>query len=476
MLTVRAVVLGRIAGRVVCREDAYHGVLGKMMGIGVRAARRWRHRGGVVSGWQRGLGLALSGLLLGMPAAGGLAPGAALAQDDPLALASGDAAEFAAISFLGNAELPPAIGQPDFAVYIEESGHTLGDVFLDYWRATGEDAMFGLPISEPFASRDGYFSQVFERGVLQYLPSLVWTVEPFVRPMPIGRLLIGERASGFDAQRGKRLASGNRSPAMRPLAPDDSAVQEALTAGGSFDSVTGHTLSGAFRDWYTRHEGDYYLGSPLSEVVTEDGLPAQWFEGGLLVETAAGVQLAPLGEQLAARLGVSTSRVPANGLPAYDESLFVTVANPAPVAETGGSGPKRIEVSIPEQRVRAYEGETLVLESFISTGLAPNDTETGRFRIRYKVPVEDMRGATDAEGNVVWVVGDGGKEPPGSIPYGVADVPYVMYVNLDAEALHGAYWHQNFGQRMSHGCINLPLPVAEFLYGWAPLGTPVTVY
>ena len=137
-------------------------------------------------------------------------------------------------------------------------------------------------------------------------------------------------------------------------------------------------------------------------------------------------------------------------------------------------GPKRIEVSIPEQRIRAYEGETLVLETFISTGLPPNDTETGRFRIRYKVLIEDMRGATDAEGNVVWVVGDGGKEPPGSIPYGVADVPNVMYVNLDAEALHGAYWHNNFGQRMSHGCINLPLPVSEFLYGWA-LGTPVTV-
>ena len=35
-------------------------------------------------------------------------------------------------------------------------------------------------------------------------------------------------------------------------------------------------------------------------------------------------------------------------------------------------------------------------------------------------------------------LGDGGKEPPGSIPYGVSDVPFVMYVNLDAEALHGA--------------------------------------
>ncbi len=448
-----------------------------MMGNGVHTAGRWRHRRGDMGRWQRGVTLALGALLLGAPIAGLLTATPARAQDDPLALASGEAAEFAAISFLDNAELPPAIGQPDFAVYIEESGHTLGDVFLDYWRATGAEAMFGLPISEPFATDDGYYSQVFERGVLQYLPSLVWTVEPFVRPMPVGRLLIGERASGLGAHTGgKRLAGSNRSPAMRPLGPDDPAVQTALAAGGIYDSVTGHTVSGAFLDWYSRHEGDYYLGSPLSEPVTEGGLPAQWFDGGLLVETAAGVQLAPLGEQLAARLGVSTARVSANGLPGYDESLFVKVANPAPVAAPGASGPKRIEVSIPEQRVRAYEGDMLVLESFISTGLPPNDTETGRFRIRYKVPVEDMRGATDPEGNVVWVVGDGGKEPPGSIPYGVADVPFVMYVNLDAEALHGAYWHESFGQRMSHGCINLPLPVAEFLYGWAPLGTPVTVY
>jgi lipoprotein-anchoring transpeptidase ErfK/SrfK len=202
----------------------------------------------------------------------------------------------------------------------------------------------------------------------------------------------------------------------------------------------------------------------------------------LLIETETGVQLAPLGERLAARLGVSTTPVAQGDLPLFDDALFETVPNPAPVANPLApgtpvvAGPKRIEVSIPEQRLRAYEGAVLVLDTSISTGLPPNDTETGRFRIRYKVLTEDMRGATDAEGNVIWVVGDGtGGPPAGSIPYGVADVPNVMYVNLDAEALHGAYWHNNFGTRMSHGCINLPLAVAEYLYGWAPLGTPVTV-
>ncbi len=42
-----------------------------------------------------------------------------------------------------------------------------------------------------------------------------------------------------------------------------------------------------------------------------------------------------------------------------------------------------------------------------------------------------------------------------------------MYFNGD-EALHGAYWHNNFGNRMSHGCVNMPIDVAEFVYDWAP--------
>ncbi len=454
-----------------------------MKGQGALAARRAEASRGAIRRWPRIVAMVVTALLLGAPVATLLAAAPALAQDDALALAEPDQAEFAAISFLGNAELPPQVGQADFAVYIDDTGHTIGDIFLDYWRATGAGAMFGLPISEPFASDDGYYSQIFERGVLQYLPPMVWTVEPFVRPMPVGRLLIGERASGLGAHAGgKRLASGNRSPAMRFLAADDPAVQRVLESGGIYDSASGHTISGAFLEWYQRHEGDYYLGSPLSEIVTEEGRRAQWFDGGLLIETPDGVQMAPLGERLAERLGVSTARVANSGLPGFDESLFLNVPNPAPVASPlspsspAKPGPKRIEVSIAEQTLRAYDGDTLVLETFVSTGLDPNDTETGRFRVRYKVRNEDMRGATDPQGNVVWVVGDGGSAPAGSIPYGVADVPNVMYVNLDAEALHGAYWHSNFGQRMSHGCINLPLPVAEFLYGWAPLGTPVTVY
>ena len=59
--------------------------------------------------------------------------------------------------------------------------------------------------------------------------------------------------------------------------------------------------------------------------------------------------------------------------------------------------------------------------------------------------------------------------------YNVPDVPDVMYFDNDGNALHGAYWHNNFGTPMSHGCVNLPLDVAHWMYEWAPIGTPVTV-
>ncbi len=120
-----------------------------------------------------------------------------------------------------------------------------------------------------------------------------------------------------------------------------------------------------------------------------------------------------------------------------------------------------------------YQGDTVILTSLVSTGLFPNLTELGVFHIRLKYPVQDMKGFTNSTGEVV---GFGDDAPDGTLAYDVKDVPHVMYFNLNAEALHGTYWHNNFGQRMSHSCVNLPLNVAAFLYGWAPLGTMVWVH
>ena len=60
--------------------------------------------------------------------------------------------------------------------------------------------------------------------------------------------------------------------------------------------------------------------------------------------------------------------------------------------------------------------------------------------------------------------------------YNVPDVPDVMYFTDRGHAIHGAYWHNNFGSVMSHGCVNVPLGTSTWLYEWAPPGTRVEIH
>lgn len=354
----------------------------------------------------------------------------------------------------GGPSLPPALGQADARVYVPTTGHTVRGVFLDYWRANGAATVYGNPISEPFVASDGYYSQAFEAAVFQYRPEFLYTVDPIVRLMPLG----WQALDGYGAD-----------PA--PLDPDAATVARVLADGGSYDEVTGHTIGADIRDWYRFNEGGHYLGRPLAEPVRDGSATVQVFEGGVVRREPDGVSLAPLARDLAPWLGLDTSPVNRGDLPDFDEVLFWIADQPDLRGDPYAAGAKWIEVGIGEQRLWAYHGETLMATSLVSTGIAPNDTDLGMFRVRLKYPAQDMLGFTDETGEVIGF----GEAPSGTVPYAVTDVPHVLYFNLDAEALHGAYWHDSFGQRMSHGCVNLPLGFAAWLFGWAPLGTGVWV-
>jgi hypothetical protein len=114
---------------------------------------------------------------------------------------------------------------------------------------------------------------------------------------------------------------------------------------------------------------------------------------------------------------------------------------------------KWFDVDLSEQRLRAYEGNTIVRTTLVSTGTAEHPTPTGQFRIYIKLRYDDMSG-------------------PG---YYLPDVPFVMYF-YQGYAIHGTYWHSNFGYPMSHGCVNLATAEAEWAYNWAPLGTLVNIH
>ena len=112
-----------------------------------------------------------------------------------------------------------------------------------------------------------------------------------------------------------------------------------------------------------------------------------------------------------------------------------------------------VRVDLATQTAHAFEGDQLVRSFLVSTGLSQFPTVTGRFKIWTKMLTDDMRGAD----------------------YDLKDVPYAMYFYKDY-ALHGTYWHNNFGVPMSHGCVNLRTEDAAWLYSWVLVGTVVVVY
>ncbi|CAN5711033.1 L,D-transpeptidase [soil metagenome] len=392
------------------------------------------------------------------------------------------AAQANADQFL-NVNIPPDLGQAPVQVYFPQTSHSLRGYFLDYWRANGGADVYGYPISEPFASDDGYYSQAFQNGVFQFVLEMVWTDLPSVRLMPIGYDLLESRVDTFrdDGRRG--FGGGDRrSSSWKAVSPDGVTALSAVSTGGMWSEVTGHTVTGPMYDWYQTHEGIYYLGQPISQPLRERGLTVQYFEGAVLTMDHRGrVRLSPVAEEMAGKLGIDTTAVEGTGIPIYNETIFYPWSNPNPIGDLDASGKKRIEISISEQRLYAYQGSTLITSTLVSTGLSPNDTERGWFHVRYKLEKQDMAGTVNSSGQVVAMGEEAANaasagETPGQEAYSVKDVPHVMYFNQDAEALHGAYWHSNFGNRMSHGCVNLPLDMAQFLYAWAPLGTVVWVY
>ena len=123
----------------------------------------------------------------------------------------------------------------------------------------------------------------------------------------------------------------------------------------------------------------------------------------------------------------------------------------APPLSSGGAG-KEIVVVLSQQRVYAYQDSKLIHSALASTGVARTPTRVGRYRIYTKYISTLMTG-------------------PG---YYLPNVPYTMYYS-SGYALHGTYWHNNFGRPMSHGCVNLPTGEARWFFEWAPVGTPVIV-
>lgn len=146
-----------------------------------------------------------------------------------------------------------------------------------------------------------------------------------------------------------------------------------------------------------------------------------------------------------------------------DEWIFQTSiakVNPNPTPPQGEDWNRWIEVNLYEQTVTAYERGELVFATLMASGTDPYPTYPGKFRIYEKLNTTDMRG-TFAKDRSDW--------------YYLENVPWTMYFD-DRRALHGAYWRARLGYPQSHGCVNMTVGDARWLYEWAEVGDWVYVH
>ena len=124
---------------------------------------------------------------------------------------------------------------------------------------------------------------------------------------------------------------------------------------------------------------------------------------------------------------------------------------------------KHIYIDLATQTLKAYQGESLFLETLVSTGKWGR-TPTGEFTIWSKFRSTRMSGGS------------------GNDYYNLPNVPYVMFFSGSGVAaasgfsLHGTYWHNNFGHPMSHGCVNMRTADAQKLFYWAGINEKITIY
>lgn len=146
-----------------------------------------------------------------------------------------------------------------------------------------------------------------------------------------------------------------------------------------------------------------------------------------------------------------------------DEWIMQTAiakVTPDPTPPDGRDWERWIEVNLYQQTVSVYEKGELIFATLMASGTDPYWTYPGKFQIYEKLNVTDMRG-TFAEKRSDW--------------YYLENVPWTMYFD-ERRAFHGAYWRASLGYPQSHGCVNLTVGDARWLYEWAQNGDWVYVH
>lgn len=119
-----------------------------------------------------------------------------------------------------------------------------------------------------------------------------------------------------------------------------------------------------------------------------------------------------------------------------------------------GHPDKWLQIDISDQMLTCFEGQVPVFTTPVASGLWNTATPLGEFRILYKRHAQRM-------------VGDG---------YDLVGVAFPSYFTNSGVAIHGTYWHNDYGRRHSHGCLNVPSKAARWVFRWVEPAVPYELY
>ncbi len=202
----------------------------------------------------------------------------------------------------------PGLAAPS-SVFFSQTGHTLSDQFLTYWRENGGLSIYGFPISEPF-DQGGFKVQYFERARFELHPEFAGT--PFEVELGLLGTLFAQDLTQGDAFR-----------------PQSALPDWQDTASRDYFAATGHYLSYGFKTYWEKNGGLAVFGYPISEETSENGRTVQYFERARFEYwpehqgTPYEVQLGLLGDWAAKLDQVDTASIDRpDGIPDYSAALF----------------------------------------------------------------------------------------------------------------------------------------------------------
>jgi hypothetical protein len=374
-----------------------------------------------------------------------------------------------------------------FCQFFPQTGHTVSGRVGAFWSASGDISILGLPLSEPFKDpQSGRTRQLFERSVLEDYG------QDDVRLMPIGRELSDEAIQAGDLAfapapptgGSTKLVTSPEGLRLRDKPGLDSNIIVVLPDAAEFIQVAGSAgewIPG-YADGYSGWVSSEFLREPppLPQIKPEDWKLDVW-QGATLGESnvraapttgADIVEVLPAGSSLTVRTWVKGEEV----FPGADQwaqigtNRFIYSRNigrnapvlPTPIPPNAPTLGKWIDVQLTQQLMTLYEDRNPVRVIVMTSGMAGWETPEGSYQILSRVPNETMTsGAIGAEHF-----------------YKLEDVLFTQYFTNEGHAIHFAWWRtpETIGRPGSHGCLNVLLDDARFLWDWAEIGTPVLIH